>query len=212
MIKTIEDAVRKAISEAPERRFNESVDLAINLHNIDMSQPANRVDEEIILPHGRGRSAKIAVFASGETALLAQRAEADLVISPDELNELGDDKKRARKIADEYTYFIAETSLMPTIGKKLGPILGKRGKMPQPLPPNVDIMPIINRQRNLVRVRSRDRLTFHMAVGSKDMDVQKISENVEAVTTKLEQTLKDGKQNLKSVYVKTTMGPAIKVI
>ncbi|KUK45059.1 MAG: 50S ribosomal protein L1 [Methanothrix sp.] len=212
MNKMIEDAVRKAISEAPERRFNESVDLAINLHNIDMSQPANRVDEEIILPHGRGRSAKIAVFASGETALLAQRAEADLVISPDELNELGDDKKRARKIADEYTYFIAETSLMPTIGKKLGPILGKRGKMPQPLPPNVDIMPIINRQRNLVRVRSRDRLTFHMAVGSKDMDVQKIAENVEAVTTKLEQTLKDGKQNLKSVYVKTTMGPAIKVI
>jgi large subunit ribosomal protein L1 len=212
MNKTIEDAVRKAISEAPERRFNESVDLAINLHNIDMSQPANRVDEEIILPHGRGRSAKIAVFASGETALLAQRAEADLVISPDELNELGDDKKRARKIADEYTYFIAETSLMPTIGKKLGPILGKRGKMPLPLPPNVDIMPIINRQRNLVKLRSRDRLTFHLAVGSKDMDVQMIAENVEAVTTKLEQTLKDGKQNLKSVYVKTTMGPAVKVI
>lgn len=212
MNKTIEDAVRKAISEAPERRFNESVDLAINLHNIDMSLPANRVDEEIILPNGRGRSAKIAVFASGETALLAQRAEADLVISPDELNELGDDKKRARKIADEYTYFIAETSFMPTIGKKLGPILGKRGKMPLPLPPNVDITPIIKRQRNLVRLRSRDRLTFHMAVGSKDMDVQAIAENVEAVTTKLEQTLKDGKQNLKSVYVKTTMGPAVKVI
>lgn len=212
MNKTIEDAVRKAISEAPERRFNESVDLAINLHNIDMSQPANRVDEEIILPHGRGRSAKIAVFASGETALLAKRADADLVISPDELSDLGDDKKQARKIADEYTYFIAETSLMPTIGKKLGPILGKRGKMPLPLPPNVDIAPIINRQRNLMRVRSRDRLTFHMAVGSKNMDVQQIAENVEAVTTKLEQTLKDGKQNLKSVYVKTTMGPAVKVI
>jgi large subunit ribosomal protein L1 len=212
MNKTIENAVRKAISEAPERGFKESVDLAINLHNIDMSLPANRVDEEIILPHGRGRSAKIAVFASGETALLAQRAEADLVISPDELNELGDDKKRARKIADEYTYFIAETSFMPTIGKKLGPILGKRGKMPLPLPPNVDIAPIIKRQRNLVKLRSRDRLTFHLAVGSRDMDVQEIAENVEAITTKLEQTLKDGKQNLKSVYVKTTMGPAVKVI
>jgi len=101
---------------------------------------------------------------------------------------------------------------MPTIGKKLGPILGKRGKMPMPLPPNVDVTPIIKRQRNLVRVRSRDRLTFHMAVGARDMEVQKIAENVEAVTIKLEQTLKDGKQNLKSVYVKTTMGPAIKVI
>ena len=212
MNKTIEEAVRKAISEAPERRFSESVDLAINLQNIDMSMPANRVDEEIILPHGRGKSAKIAVFAAGETALLAQRAGADLVISPDELAELGDDKKRARKIADEYTYFISETSFMPTIGKKLGPILGKRGKMPLPLPPNVDIAPIIKRQRNLVRVRSRDRLTFHMAVGSRDMDAKEIAENVETVTIKLEQTLKDGKQNLKSVYVKTTMGPAVKVI
>jgi large subunit ribosomal protein L1 len=63
-----------------------------------------------------------------------------------------------------------------------------------------------------MRLRSRDRLTFHMAVGSRDMDVREIAENVEAVTAKLEQTLKDGKQNLKSVYVKTTMGPAVKVI
>lgn len=212
MNNTIEEAVRQAISTAPERRFKESVDLAINLHNIDMSNPANRVDEEMILPHGRGRPIKIAVFADGETALLAERAGADLVIPGEGVSDLGEEKKEARKMADEFSFFIAETSLMPSIGKNLGPILGKRGKMPMPLPPNADIAAIINRMRNLMRIRSRDRLTFHLTVGARDMDVQEITENVAAVITKLEQTLKDGKMNVKSIYVKTTMGPAMKVM
>lgn len=208
----IEDAVRKALSEAPPRKFQESVDLAINLHNIDMSQPANRVDEEIILPHGRGRQTKIAVFADGETALLAEQAGADLVIPSEDIENLAEDKKHARVIADEYSFFIAETHLMPSIGKNLGPVLGRRGKMPQPLPPSADIASIINRLRGLIRIRSRDRLTFHLAVGSIGMEPQQIAENIEAIVTKLEQTLKDSKQNLKSIYVTTTMGPAVKVI
>jgi len=212
MTKMIEDAVRKAISEAPPRKFQESVDLAINLHNIDMSQPANRVNEELILPQGRGRQAKIAVFADGETALLAKQAGADLVIPSEDIENLAEDKKQARAIADEYSFFIAETHLMPSIGKNLGPVLGGRGKMPQPLPPSADIASIINRLRGLIRIKSRDRLTFHLAVGSIGMEPQQIAENIEAIVTKLEQTLKDGKQNLKSVYVTTTMGPSVKVI
>ncbi|TRZ67923.1 MAG: 50S ribosomal protein L1 [Methanothrix sp.] len=212
MTNIIEDAVRKAISEAPQRKFQESVDLAINLHNIDMSQPANRVNEELILPQGRGRQNKIAVFADGETALLAKQAGADLVIPSEDIENLAEDKKHARDIADEYSFFIAETHLMPSIGKNLGPVLGRRGKMPQPLPPSADIASIINRLRGLIRIKSRDRLTFHLAIGSIGMEPQQIAENIEAIVTKLEQTLKDGKQNLKSVYVTTTMGPSVKVI
>jgi large subunit ribosomal protein L1 len=101
---------------------------------------------------------------------------------------------------------------MPVIGKSLGSILGKRGKMPTPLPPTQDVTPQISRLRNMIRIRSRDRPTFHLTVGNRNMDPKAISENVEAVITKLDQTLKDGRHNLKSVYVKTTMGPAIKVI
>jgi len=94
----------------------------------------------------------------------------------------------------------------------LGPILGKRGKMPLPLPPTQDVTPQIARLRNVVKVRSRDSPTFHFSVGTRKMDVKDLVENIEAVITKLEQTLKDGRHNLKSVYVKTTMGPAIRVI
>lgn len=212
MYQTVEEAVSKLISEAPVRRFKESIDLAINLHNLDMSQPGNRIDEEIILPHGRGRTAKIAVFAVGETALQAKSADVDLVLPPEEIETLGEEKKRARVLANEYDFFIAETHLMPSIGKNLGPILGRRGKMPIPLPPSADIVTLINRMRNIVRIRSRDRLTFHLAVGTRDLETKQLAENIVAVITKLEQTLKNGRHNLKSVYVKTTMGPAIKVM
>jgi len=208
----IKQAVKEALAEAPSRKFRESVDLAINLHNIDMSQPANRVDVEIILPHGRGEVAKIAVFAAGETALLAKGAGADMVIAPEEIKAMGEDKRQARKVAEEFEFFIAETQYMPSIGKSLGPILGKRGKMPTPLPPTGDVTAMINRLINLVRIRSKDKSTFHFRVGRADMDELQLAENIESVVTKLEQTLKDGRQNLKSVFVKTTMGPAIRVV
>jgi len=208
----IEEAVKEAVTRAPARNFGESIDLAINLHNLDLSQPANRVDAEIILPHGVGKPAKIAVFATGETALRAKSAGADRVISSEEIKALGEDKKAARKLAEEYKFFIAETQFMPVIGKSLGPILGKRGKMPTPLPPTQDVTPQIQRLRNMVRIRSKDRATFHLTVGNRNMEGKKLAENVEAVITKLDQTLKDGRQNVKSIYVKTTMGPAIRVI
>jgi len=208
----IEEAVKEAVTRAPVRNFGESIDLAINLHNLDLSQPANRVDAEIILPHGLGKPSKIAVFAAGETALRAKSAGADRVISSEEIKTLGEDKKAARKLAEEYKFFIAETQFMPVIGKSLGPILGKRGKMPTPLPPTQDVTPQIQRLRNMIRIRSRDRPTFHLTVGNRDMDEKKLAENVEAVITKLDQTLKDGRQNVKSIYIKTTMGPAIRVI
>jgi large subunit ribosomal protein L1 len=209
---SIEEAVRQAITEAPARKFSESIDLAINLHNLDLSQPANRVDTEIILPHGLGKPTKIAVFAAGETALRAKSAGADRVLSLDDIKALGEDKREARKLAEEFKFFIAETQFMPVIGKSLGPILGKRGKMPTPLPPTQDVTPQVQRLKNMVRIRSRDRPTFHLTIGNRNMDTKDLAENIEAVVTKLEQTLKDGKQNLKSVYVKTTMGPSIRVI
>ncbi|MDO9096666.1 MAG: 50S ribosomal protein L1, partial [Candidatus Methanoperedens sp.] len=62
------EAVKQALEKSPQRKFSESVDLAINLKNLDMNQPTNRLDEEIILPNGLGKPIKIAVFAKGETA------------------------------------------------------------------------------------------------------------------------------------------------
>lgn len=205
-------AVKQALETAPERKFTESVDIAFNLKNIDMSQPANRVDEEIILPNGLGKSIKIAVFAKGDTAQRATKAGAEMILDPEEIENLGDNKNKARELANDVDFFVSDVAYMPTIAKSLGPVLGPRGKMPEPLTPDKNIEDVIKKAKNSIRVRSKDRLTFHLPIGRGDMDAEELAQNVQSVIDRIEHNLEKGKQNIKSVYVKTTMGPAVKVM
>ena len=205
------EAIEKALQNSKERKFKQSVDVAITLKDVDMNNPKNRIDEEIILPHGRGKPAKIALFAGGELALKA-RGVVDLIIKPEEIDDLAKDKKRMKKIANEHDFFVAEAPLMPTIGKKLGVILGPRGKMPKPIPPNADIKAIAENLRKSVRIRSRSSKTFHTLIGTEDMEPKKLAENLQAILKRLEEKLERGRYNIDSVYVKTTMGPSQRVM
>ncbi len=205
-------AVKQALEKAPKRNFSESVDLAINLKNLDMSQPQNRIDEDVILPNGTGKPIKIAVFAKGETASKAKEAGADYVFGPEEIKLLGEDKARAKALAEEVSFFIADATYMPEIGRTLGQILGPRGKMPIPLTPDKDIVQIINRAKNSIKLRSKDKTTFHVSVGRREMEPEKIAENIQAVINRIEHRYERGLYNIKSIYVKTTMGPPVRVI
>ncbi len=206
------EAVKQALEKSPERKFSESVDLAINLKNLDMNQPVNRLDEEIILPNGLGRPIKIAVFAKGETAQRAKGAGADYIFDPDEIAVLGDDKTRAKSLAEEVNFFIAEAAYMPAIGKTLGQVLGPRGKMPIPLTPDKDVVQIINKSRNSIKLRSKDKMTFHISVGKKEMEPQKLAQNIEAIINRIEHRYERGLYNVRSIYVKSTMGPSVRVV
>ncbi|MFW5946358.1 MAG: 50S ribosomal protein L1 [Candidatus Natronoplasma sp.] len=205
------EGVKKALEEAPDREFEESVELAINLRDIDLSQPENRIDEEIVLPHGRGKEIKVGVFGSGELALQA-REVADTVIEPDEIEDLSDDKREARKIAEENQFFLAEPSIMPVIGRELGSILGPQGKMPSPITPDDDIKDIVKSLKGTVHVRSGDRKTFHAPVGTVKLDEEDIADNIDTVMRRIIQSLERREINIASVYVKTTMGPAIRIM
>ncbi|MBS3790428.1 MAG: 50S ribosomal protein L1 [Candidatus Thermoplasmatota archaeon] len=205
------EGVKKALEKSPEREFDESVELAINLRDIDLSQPENRIDEEIVLPYGRGKEIKVGVFASGELALQA-RDVADIVIEPEEIEDLSDDKREARKIAEEHQFFLAEPSVMPVIGRELGSILGPQGKMPNPLTPNDDIEEVVKSLKGTVHVRSGDRRTFHAPVGTVTLDEEDIADNIDTVMRRIIQNLDRREINIDSVYVKTTMGPAIRIM
>ena len=210
--KTIE-AVEKALEESKKlnRKFKQTVDLAVTLKNVDLNESKNRIDEEIILPNGRGKESKIAIFASGELALKS-KGKVDLIVKPEEIEDLSGDKKKFKKIVDEYDFFIAEAPLMPTIGKTLGVILGPRGKMPKPVPPQIDITGIVKNLRNTVILRSKANKTFHTIAGKEEMDKEKIAENIDTIIKRLETKLERGRMNISSVYVKTTMGPSVRII
>jgi large subunit ribosomal protein L1 len=210
MADTIVEAVSRALEEAPPRNFRETVDLAINLRDLDLNDPANRVDESVVLPAGTGQDTTIVVFASGETALRAEDV-ADQVLSGDDLEELGDDSDAAKDLANETDFFVAEASMMQDIGRYLGTVLGPRGKMPTPLQPDDDVVETVNRMKNTVQLRSRDRRTFHTRVGAQDMSADEIAENIDVIIRRLEANLEKGPLNIDGIYVKTTMGPSVEV-
>ena len=203
--------MQKALESAKKRKFTETVELAINLKDVDLTIPKNRIQDDIILPNGRGKKVSICVIGGGELALKA-KAVADLVITPDELGTIADNKKEAKKIANRTDYFIAEAPLMAVVGKRLGTVLGPRGKMPKPIPPGVDPAGMIDNLRKSVSIRTKDRMTFHVPVGTADMDPEKIAENIDTIMKRVETRLEKGKMNIASSYVKTTMGPSERIL
>jgi large subunit ribosomal protein L1 len=156
-------AVSEALEKAPERKFKESVELAINLKDVDLTNPKNRITEEIILPKGRGREVKIGLFGTPEMMAKAKDV-ADIVIAAEEIPKMAEEKIEAKKKVNQIDFFVAEAPLMAIVGKNLGVILGPRGKMPRPVPPGADPTGIIGNLRKTVKVRSKDRRTFHVAV------------------------------------------------
>jgi large subunit ribosomal protein L1 len=204
-------AVQKALESAKKRNFVETVELAINLKDVDLTMPKNRIQEDIILPNGRGKAVRVCVIGGGELALKAKDV-ADLVITPEELGTIADDKKQAKKIANSTDYFIAEAPLMAVVGKRLGTVLGPRGKMPKPIPPGADPTGMVDNLRKSVTVRTKDRKTFHVPVGTVDMSAEDIADNIDLVLKRVSLKLEKGMANVASAYVKTSMGPAERIL
>jgi len=210
-MKNILAAVKEVKSKSTKRKFSQSIDLAINLQNIDMKKPEGRIQERIELPNSVGKELKICVIASGEMALKAKKAGASLVVERAALESLVGDKKKQKDLAKNYDLFIAEAPLMPLVGRSLGASLGPRGKMPTPVPPNANIENQIKRHRKLVFVRMRGQPVLQCRVGNEDMADKEIAENVQAIVRRIEVKLKRGIKNVKSIYLKTSMGSAVKV-
>ena len=207
----IMDSLVKAREAAPPRGFEQSVDLTVNLKDLDMRQPGNRVNLRVQVPHGVGGQ-KILVFAQGDMALRARRAGADRIVEPTELNAMGSDKKEAKRQLNGYDLFVAEAPLMPTVGRVAGPILGPKGKMPIPVPPQAPIDAILERERRTVMLRSQNRPFVKCKIGKESMPDEELADNIESVLGNLTGALSRGPNNVKSIFLKLTMGPAIKVI
>lgn len=209
--KTLIESVKEAKSKAEKKKFTQSVELVINLREIDMKKPESKIQESIELPYTVGKKGKVCVIASGDLALRARNAGAELVIERAELESLGGDKKRQKTLVSEYDYFISEAPLMPTVGRVLGAVLGPKGRMPVPVAPNANIADIIEKQRKTVQIRLRGQPILQCRIGTEDMPDEQIAENVETVIRRLESKLKRGLKNIRSIVIKTAMGPPIEM-
>ncbi|MDO5851795.1 MAG: 50S ribosomal protein L1 [Methanobacteriaceae archaeon] len=212
MTQDIEEAVKKAKENSQPRNFTQSIDVVITINDLDIDKPENRIDEEVFLPNGRGKDVKIAFIAEGELAFQAEKAGAELVLTKEDLEDFGKDRKKAKKMANQYDFFVAQADLMPTVGRYLGPVLGPRKKMPKPVPASAKPDTILEKLRSTIKVRVKDQPMLQSIVGSEDMDDAAIAENIDAIMDILDRNLEKGTKQIKSLYVKTTMGPVTRVI
>lgn len=207
----IQEAVKQIREQSGNKKFNQTMELIINLRDIDMKKPEAKIQETIELPHAPSKKANVCIVATGELALKAKKAGAELVIGKAELESLATDKKRQKQLANNYDVFIAEAPLMPLVGKTLGSILGPRGKMPKPVPPSADIKAQIIKWRKTVNIRLRGQPILQCSVGTEDMKDEEIAENIMAVMRRVEGRLKRGLKNITTIYLKTTMGSPVKI-
>ena len=209
------DEVARALGELRQnlvkRKFTQSIELVVKLREVDLKKPENRINEAISLPNPPETPLKICVIASGDLGTRAKTAGADMLISRNDIENLGKDKKAARKLAQDYDFFIAEAPLMPLVGRALGSFLGPRGKMPTPVPPTAPIEQIVSGHRKMVRVRMREQPVLQCRVGTESMSDDKLVENIQAVFSRIEQKLERGVKNIGEILVKSTMSKPVKI-
>ena len=209
--KTISEAVKQAKAKSGEKKFNQTVDMILDITEIDMKAPEGKIQEVVELPHDTLKPNKVCVIASGEFALKAKNAKADFVLDRADLDGLNGKKKELRKLASQYDVFISEAPLMPLVGRILGPVLGPRGKMPIPVPPNADIASLINKHRKTVVVRMRNQPIIQVTVGTQKMKDEELVDNTMAVLRVLDGKLKRGLKNIRYAFFKTSMGEPVKI-
>jgi large subunit ribosomal protein L1 len=202
------DQLRKNLVK---RKFSQSIDIVVKLREVDLKKPENRINESVQLPNPPEKPLKICVIASGDLGTRAKSAGADMLVSRQDMDNLSKDKKAARKMAQEYDFFIAEAPMMPLVGRALGSFLGPRGKMPTPVPPNAPIEQIVSSHRKMVRLRMREQPVLQCRIGTENMPDDKLAENIQAVFSRIEQKLERGVKNVAEIMVKSTMSEPVKI-
>jgi large subunit ribosomal protein L1 len=193
--------------EAGTARFDESIDLAVNL-GIDPRKSDQNVRGAVVLPHGLGKTKTVAVFAQGDAAQAAKEAGADIV-------GFEDLAERVKNGDIAFDVVIATPDAMRLVGQ-LGPILGPKGLMPNPKTGTVtfDVATAVKQAKaGQVQFRADKGGVVHCSVGRKSFPIEALAENILAVIDALQKAKPAAVKGvyLKKVYVSPTMGPAVEV-
>ncbi|MFN8484033.1 MAG: 50S ribosomal protein L1 [Anaerolineae bacterium] len=195
--------------EASFTKFNETVEIHFRL-GVDPRHADQQVRSVVVLPHGTGRQVRIAVFAEGDAARIAEEAGADIIGADDLI----------KRIQDGFTDFeiaIATPNMMGKVGR-LGKVLGPRGLMPNPksgtVVPAEDLPRVINEARGgRVEFKLDKTANLHVPIGKRDFSEEQLMENLSALVDAVNRAKPSGAKGvyIKNMVLTTTMGPGIKL-
>ncbi len=197
-----------------DRKFTQSIDVAFNLKELDLNKEEGKLEEFIQLPHGRAKPAKICAIVGAELIEQAKKF-CDFAIISDDFPKW-EDKRKVKKLAREYDFFLGQANMMPQIAKRFGRYFGPVGKMPNPkagqiIPPKGNIESIVKILRNTIKVAIKKAPVIHCSIGSEKFTDEQLAENLIAIFEKLKSKLPRAQHNIANTYVKTTMGGSVKL-
>lgn len=206
--KKITEAITAALEAKGSRKFTQSLEFIINFRNIDFTKAENRLNLDILLPKGKGKSQNVIVFADTQAALDAKNAGATEVIDTAGIAKLAADKGRLALMVKS-SEFIAQPNLMMPVGKSLGQVLGARGKLPRPITGSVK--DAIEQAKRRVRLVSKGKYlpVAQCLIGSEAMPIDDLVENFDSTYEKVKAKVLE--PNIKSIFVKLSMGKPVKV-
>jgi large subunit ribosomal protein L1 len=195
------------LKEVSSVKFEESVEVAVNL-GVDARKSDQQVRGSTVLPKGTGKTVRVAVFAQGENAKIAEAAGADAV----GFEDLAESMKKGDI---DYGVVIATPDAMPVVGK-LGQILGPRGLMPNPKVGTVsnDVKQAVeNAKGGQVRYRTDKNGIIHCVIGKVSFDVDSLVENLDSLLSDLKKAKPSAAKGvyLRKISISTTMGPGVLV-
>ncbi|MGC8122053.1 50S ribosomal protein L1 [Marinobacter sp. VGCF2001] len=204
---TVDEAVALLAELGQGVKFKESVDVAVNL-GVDARKSDQVVRSSTVLPHGTGKSVRVAVFTQGANAEKATAAGADIV----GMDDLADEVKKGNM---DFDVVIATPDAMRVVGQ-LGQILGPRGLMPNPKVGTVtaDVETAVkNAKAGQVRYRTDKNGIIHAPLGNVEFTAQTIKENLEALVADLKKAKPASSKGvyLKKITVSSTMGPGLTI-
>jgi large subunit ribosomal protein L1 len=204
-IQNIDKAIDELRKDENKCKFMQSVDLIINLQNIDIRKES--INTFISMPHASDR--KICAF-------LKKKSNAVDTITEEGFARFKD-AKEIKGFAKKYDFFIASAPLMGKIATTFGRVFGPMGKMPSPQAgiimkeDEAAIKQMVEKMKGVVRVRTKEK-SIKVSVGKEDLSDNAIKENVDAVLSGLEKSLPRGKENIKNAIIKLTMSKPIKFL
>ncbi|MBR9675739.1 50S ribosomal protein L1 [Candidatus Woesearchaeota archaeon] len=213
--KKVIERIKAAKKESKKRNFNQKIDLVINLKDIDLKKTDNQVDFFAQLHFDTGKKVSVCAL-SGPELLEEAKKNCDLAITQEDFKKFAGDKKKAKKLADTYDYFIAQANIMPAVAQSFGKVFGPRNKMPNPkagcvVPPKASLAPLVNSLQKLIRVSIKKDPVFHIRVGSEDMKEEEVADNIKVIINQLIHHLPSEANNIKNAFLKMTMGKPVEL-
>ena len=204
------EAIKQAKESDKEHKFTHAIEMITVFRDIDVKK-GFALNEVVQLPNKMNKPAQVCIMASGDMGTKAKKANADRVMNEEEITKIGSNKRESRKFINKYDFFLADTKLMPTIGKVLGQLLGPRGKMPTPIPFNASIESFLERFRDSIKIRTKGSLSLSCKIGDETMDDDALASNANTIISSIEKKLPNGSKNIKKIMFKTTMGKIIQI-